>query len=89
MLRPLTEFEREIRDLARVGATRVSVPDLGLYVGESLEESVRRMRVLADAARAYGVTLFVRNAHPGESSAAERVTVLPRTPTAEEAAPDA
>jgi hypothetical protein len=69
MLRPLIAFELEIASLARQGHTRVSVPDLGLYAGESLDEGLRRMRALTRFAKRLKVTLFVRNEAGGDLAA--------------------
>ena len=71
MLRPLIEFQREIAALARAGERRVSVPDVGLYVGEEVSEGMRRARALTDYARERGVTLYLRNAGAGDSGRAE------------------
>lgn len=68
-LRPLVEFEREIAALVRDGVTEISVPDVGLYIGESVDEGMRRAVVLSDFARRRGATLFIRNEHHGDVSA--------------------
>lgn len=65
-LRPLVEFEAELAALAAQGVTRASVPDVGLYVGESLEFGLVRMQALTRFAKARGLTLFIRNEHGGD-----------------------
>jgi hypothetical protein len=65
-LRPLIDFEREIRELAQRGQRKLTVPDLGLYIGASVDEGSRRIRALMKYAESIGVDLYIRNERNGD-----------------------
>jgi hypothetical protein len=65
-LRPLIDFEREIRELAQQGHRKLTVPDLGLYIGASVDEGVGRSRALTKYAQSVGVDLYIRNERNGD-----------------------
>jgi hypothetical protein len=63
MLRPLIDFRQEIATLARQGVKRISVPDVGLIIGEEVSEATRRAMSLVEYAKTLNVELFIRNEH--------------------------
>jgi hypothetical protein len=79
MLKPLIDFRQEIATLARQGVTRISVPDLGLFIGEEVSDGVRRAMSLVEYAKTLNVELFIRNEYGDDMRALSVDEVKART----------
>jgi hypothetical protein len=79
MLKPLIDFRQEIATLARQGVTRISVPDLGLIIGEEVSDGVRRAMSLVEYAKTLNVELFIRNEYGDDMRALSVDEVKART----------